>query len=68
MLEKLAELADQTGHEIFLVSTEAARPVYEKASFLPIQGVVIDMAEMGSIEASETFTASVAIGTLLKSQ
>jgi GNAT superfamily N-acetyltransferase len=61
LLEKLAEIADQADQEIFLVSTDAARPVYEKASFVPVQEVVLSLAELRETEGRERFTVSLAI-------
>jgi GNAT superfamily N-acetyltransferase len=58
LLEKLAELADEAGQDIFLVATDSARPVYGKLSFKPVQEVTLDLEELGEVGGRERFTVS----------
>jgi GNAT superfamily N-acetyltransferase len=58
LLDKLGEIADEAGQQIFLVSTDAARIVYEKALFAPVREVVLDLTHFGEAEGRERFTVS----------
>ena len=41
LLDKLSKLADQAGRVIFLVSTDSARPVYERFSSCPFERLLL---------------------------
>jgi predicted acetyltransferase len=63
LLKKLTEIADQDARVVFLVSTDSARPVYEKFSFVPVQEVLLDLKEYGEVEGRERFTVSTIVDT-----
>jgi GNAT superfamily N-acetyltransferase len=61
LLDKLGEIADEAEQPTLLVSTDAARKVYEKAFFTPVREVVLDLTQLGETGARERFTVSVVI-------
>jgi GNAT superfamily N-acetyltransferase len=61
LLNKLGEIADEAEQQTLLVSTDAARKVYEKASFTPVREVFLDLTQLGEAEARERFTVSAVI-------
>jgi len=59
LLEKLTEIADEAEHDVFLVSTDMARPVYEKFGFVASKSIVLDT---GEVEGKERFTVNLCFG------